>query len=350
MGRSPREPAPRRGFGGSLRFVGTPSLRLDAPARALDLALDLAIEATRAFIERPTPARARDVERRARALGWGARDVLVARWCEAPLPSSSIVGVGDAAFALASTALHIARPHAALTLLERSEGPSRLALWFNRGVARWRLGELEEARRCMDEARRSLPASTTTRARTVAEAREALDQHARACARRLGVERVQGPRLALQLLDPVHAAPLRAHQADPSIARRANMTRLAALLDAQRFVERQLARPGRLPLAVLHHRWGAIGFASLQRVDPERASVSYWLGAETHGQGLGTELVGLLSSLAEGQGIQELQASVLESNVASERILSKHGFLREDGEASGPSIELRRRLRGPDPT
>ena len=60
------------------------------------------------------------------------------------------------------------------------------------------------------------------------------------------------------------------------------------------------------------------------------AELGYWLGRCHWGQGLMTRIVGLFAPLAmDTLGLCRLQATVLDSNAASARVLQKNGFVEE---------------------
>jgi RimJ/RimL family protein N-acetyltransferase len=64
------------------------------------------------------------------------------------------------------------------------------------------------------------------------------------------------------------------------------------------------------------------------RADTVATNVGYLLGLSFWGQGYGTELVRALASHLEQHGIIEQRALVTLGNEASERVLSKAGFIR----------------------
>ena len=60
------------------------------------------------------------------------------------------------------------------------------------------------------------------------------------------------------------------------------------------------------------------------------AELGYWLGRSHWGRGLMTRIVGLFVPFAmDALALRRLQASVLDSNVASARVLQKNGFVEE---------------------
>ena len=82
-----------------------------------------------------------------------------------------------------------------------------------------------------------------------------------------------------------------------------------------------------------------VGAMSIRFIDhPERADLGYWIGVEHQGRGLASEAVGLALWLAfELLEANSASACVFENNLASRRVLEKHGFtLREahDSEAA----------------
>jgi RimJ/RimL family protein N-acetyltransferase len=104
-------------------------------------------------------------------------------------------------------------------------------------------------------------------------------------------------------------------------------------------------------LAILRHPQGTfeslevVGALSLRFIDhPDRGDLGYWVGVEHQRQGFASEAVGLATWLAfEVLGASSLSACVFVPNVASRRVLLKHGFeLREEAE-SGTTPEQRPR-------
>jgi len=75
---------------------------------------------------------------------------------------------------------------------------------------------------------------------------------------------------------------------------------------------------------------GGVGF---ERLDVERDGVAifgYWLGRSFWGRGIATEAAAMLSEYAlTVAGVRRLEASVIEQNTASARVLEKCGFVLE---------------------
>lgn len=74
-----------------------------------------------------------------------------------------------------------------------------------------------------------------------------------------------------------------------------------------------------------------LGTAALRFEDhPFLGDLGYWLGVEHHGQGYGTELVGLLARLGFGPlEATALTAEVFPGNAGSEKVLRRNGFRLE---------------------
>ena len=73
---------------------------------------------------------------------------------------------------------------------------------------------------------------------------------------------------------------------------------------------------------------GTVGAMSLRFIDhPERGDLGYWIGVEHQGRGFASEAVGLALWLAfEALEARSIGASMFVSNLASRRVLEKHGF------------------------
>ena len=70
--------------------------------------------------------------------------------------------------------------------------------------------------------------------------------------------------------------------------------------------------------------------------DEGRRFVGYWIGREFWGRGLATQA---LAELLDVVDVRPLHAYVVESNVASIRVLEKCGFTEVDEHAGGDGIE-----------
>ena len=88
-----------------------------------------------------------------------------------------------------------------------------------------------------------------------------------------------------------------------------------------------------------------VGLASLRAADDLRveAEVGFELGEAYWGSGYGTEILGGLVAIGFKRiGFQRLVGDCLDSNVASQRVLEKNGFLYEsEDEADGDRRVLR---------
>ena len=70
---------------------------------------------------------------------------------------------------------------------------------------------------------------------------------------------------------------------------------------------------------------GAIGLGGA----PERPEVGYWIGRPYWNQGYATEVLTLVVAYARSLGAAALGAETFPGNTASERVLTKCGFVRE---------------------
>jgi RimJ/RimL family protein N-acetyltransferase len=89
----------------------------------------------------------------------------------------------------------------------------------------------------------------------------------------------------------------------------------------------------RAPVFAIEIAGEACGGIGLRPGEHERrigAELGYWLGRRHWGRGLMTRIVALLSAQAmDVLQLQRLQATVLDFNVASARVLEKNGFVEE---------------------
>ncbi|HTF87326.1 MAG TPA: GNAT family N-acetyltransferase [Planctomycetota bacterium] len=85
-----------------------------------------------------------------------------------------------------------------------------------------------------------------------------------------------------------------------------------------------------------------VGAMSIRFIDhPERGDLGYWIAPEHQGQGLASDAVGLAAWLAfEVLEASSVSACVFVPNVASRRVLEKHGFsLREEASCAASCDE-----------
>ncbi len=73
---------------------------------------------------------------------------------------------------------------------------------------------------------------------------------------------------------------------------------------------------------------GDIGFGAIDWPN-QRAEIGYHLAPSAWGRGLATQAAQALIGWAFGNGIHRVEATVLEGNVRSERVLERAGFARE---------------------
>ncbi|MCC6267801.1 MAG: GNAT family N-acetyltransferase [Dehalococcoidia bacterium] len=73
---------------------------------------------------------------------------------------------------------------------------------------------------------------------------------------------------------------------------------------------------------------GDIGFGSID-IRNRRAEIGYHLAPESWGRGLMTRAVGALNAWAFAEGFHRIEATVMEGNFRSERVLQRSGFARE---------------------
>lgn len=103
--------------------------------------------------------------------------------------------------------------------------------------------------------------------------------------------------------------------------------------DADEWIARVLKEgdpPHNLAILVGNEAVGGVGLERHRDLNRLTAEVGYWLGEAHWGQGLATEAVRLFTEYAfEHFDFERLQASVLEWNPASCRVLEKAGFVCE---------------------
>ena len=73
---------------------------------------------------------------------------------------------------------------------------------------------------------------------------------------------------------------------------------------------------------------GDIGYGAIEHAH-RRAEVGYHLSPESWGHGLMTRAVRALNAWAFESGLHRIEATVMEGNVRSERVLARAGFTRE---------------------
>jgi ribosomal-protein-alanine N-acetyltransferase len=87
-----------------------------------------------------------------------------------------------------------------------------------------------------------------------------------------------------------------------------------------------------LPSVILDHTGAVVGRITLNGIVRgafQSCSVGYWLSAAAVGRGLATAALRETIALAFGElGLHRIQAETLLSNVASQRVLDRNGFVR----------------------
>jgi ribosomal-protein-alanine N-acetyltransferase len=87
-----------------------------------------------------------------------------------------------------------------------------------------------------------------------------------------------------------------------------------------------------LPSVILDHTGAVVGRITLNGIVRgafQSCSVGYWLNAAAVGRGLATAALRETIALAFGElGLHRIQAETLLSNVASQRVLDRNGFVR----------------------
>ena len=87
-----------------------------------------------------------------------------------------------------------------------------------------------------------------------------------------------------------------------------------------------------LPSVILDHTGAVVGRITLNGIVRgafQSCSVGYWLSAAVVGRGLATAALRETIALAFGElGLHRIQAETLLSNVASQRVLDRNGFVR----------------------
>jgi RimJ/RimL family protein N-acetyltransferase len=143
-------------------------------------------------------------------------------------------------------------------------------------------------------------------------------------------------RLVLRRFRPDDAAAFAAYRADPAIARYQSWDETYSIGDAERFIASLAGAPPGEPgewfqFAVAERATGAlIGDCALHvdARDPGRAEIGYTLSPAHHGNGYATEAVAALVAYAFGAlGVNRIQATADERNVASIRVAERLGFV-----------------------
>jgi RimJ/RimL family protein N-acetyltransferase len=83
------------------------------------------------------------------------------------------------------------------------------------------------------------------------------------------------------------------------------------------------------------------GGGTMHHHDPERRTIEigYWLLPRARGHGIATNVARALADYAFTLGVRRVRARVIVGNVASERVLERAGFTREDVIRSTSGVE-----------
>src|SRR3546814_626894 len=104
------------------------------------------------------------------------------------------------------------------------------------------------------------------------------------------------------------------------------------------FRERKNERMGNHParLAITFRAGGAfLGSIGVYPVDMTRVGLTYWIDADCHGRGLGTEALKAFSPVAlTAYGVRAIQANVAVENLPSIRALERESYVRSEEHTS----------------
>jgi RimJ/RimL family protein N-acetyltransferase len=140
----------------------------------------------------------------------------------------------------------------------------------------------------------------------------------------------EAPQLRLVPLAPAHAERYRELQNEREVVRLTRLPWHDSVDAARRWIERQVAIPGKWTLAVWHPALGQVGGLALQR-SGAAALFYYWIAPRFQRRGYGRAAVELMKRFAEQQAIARLYSSVFEDNWRSRDLLLRAGFARLDG-------------------
>jgi RimJ/RimL family protein N-acetyltransferase len=102
--------------------------------------------------------------------------------------------------------------------------------------------------------------------------------------------------------------------------------------DAENFIEYALSTKTEIVYAIDidGEAVGAIGLHLKSDVDRLNGEIGYWLGVKYHGQGIGTQAVDQIVSIAfKDYNLLRVYAEVFSNNPSSARVLEKNGFVLE---------------------
>lgn len=137
-----------------------------------------------------------------------------------------------------------------------------------------------------------------------------------------------GPRVALAGFLARDLMQVHAYTSDPEVCRY-SLWGPNTLAETESFIaDAMIARPGRMMTAVMMEG-KVIGSAAIWRTDDTGlvGEMGYTLNQDYWGQGLATEVAGLLISIGrEKLGLRRIEATCDPQNAASIRVLEKSGF------------------------
>src|SRR3546814_1680799 len=114
------------------------------------------------------------------------------------------------------------------------------------------------------------------------------------------------------------------------------------------FRERKNERMGNHParLAITFRAGGAfLGSIGVYPVDMTRVGLTYWIDADCHGRGLGTEALKAFSPVAlTAYGVRAIQENVAVENLPSIRALERASYVRLGASSDGPASGADRRV------
>jgi len=136
--------------------------------------------------------------------------------------------------------------------------------------------------------------------------------------------------VGLYMLAPEHEPALQKLASNPAVAATTRIPHPYPIDGARRFIEDQArARAeGRCYVFVIKDRHEVVGVCGIHDVaNGEARELGYWIGQQFWGRGYATFGVKMVLQFAfQNLSLARVGASVLQSNVASQRVLAKNGF------------------------
>lgn len=233
--------------------------------------------------------------------------------------------------------------------LDLRAGDESPATWVNLGRCLWELGRGREAEAAFARAAELDPTMTeASRARRVARAWsercEALPWWSPQAAS-------DGP-ITLEPLGARHVADFWRHGQGASVVAQTPLPRFESAHEVALHIDALTEREGVSAFAVLEHRHGFIGEATLERTGPGQAELSFWIGEDFQGRGHGTRAARLCLAQARRMGLEQVIAEVARDNHRSRAALLAAGGVdtREAGaERWRLSFRLDARVEGQAP-